>query len=186
MRANPVRVSYYVEVILAAVLWVRCCHSVGRMSDAEFVKAFEEDHEDELDKFYTPIKMKFLPFFKSNLDRDDYEELQEQFECGDANWLEWLDSYPELIGKFPANIILQLQVDEKLQLLINHPEQTELLLPMLNGEDVWAVKLPMWKSSLQKKVISLCPWETMTANQIRYMKLKSGILKKYIESHKIG
>ena len=46
--------------------------------------------------------------------------------------------------------------------------------------------LPSYCKELQQIGIKLCPWDTMTPSQIRYMKLKSGTLKKFIESQKRG
>ena len=47
-----------------------------RMSDAEFVKAFEDDHEEEYDIKFTLIPKKTIPFFMANISRQDREELQ--------------------------------------------------------------------------------------------------------------
>jgi len=46
------------------------------MSDAEFVKAFEDDHEEEYDIKFTLIPKKTIPFFMANISRQDREELQ--------------------------------------------------------------------------------------------------------------
>ena len=46
--------------------------------------------------------------------------------------------------------------------------------------------LPSYCKELQQIGIKLCPWDTMTPSQIRYMKLKSGTPKKFIESQKRG
>lgn len=151
-----------------------------RMTDADFVKAFENDHEDEPSEFYTQIQAKYLPFFKNNIDRIDYNELQEQYECGDANWSEWLDSYPEIIEKLPTNTLCKIRADELIGILINHPDKAELLLPILYGEDAWALLLPTYNAKIRRIAIKLCPWETLTISQKRYMSLKSPALKKII------
>lgn len=57
---------------------------------------------------------------------------------------------------------------------------------MLQGDDIWAFMQPRYREDVRSLGIKLCPWNTMTSSQIRYMKLKSGTLKKFIESHKIG
>ena len=122
----------------------------------------------------------------ANISREDREELQELLEIEDANLVEWLESYPELIERFPNNFLWKLQSDELLSLLIHHPEKADLIIPMLHEEDIWALKLPCYCPALRRIGVKLCPWETMTTSQIRYMKLKSAPLKKYIETHKLG
>ena len=47
-----------------------------RMSDEEFVKAFEDDHAEEYDNKFTLIAKKTIPFFMANISRQDREELQ--------------------------------------------------------------------------------------------------------------
>lgn len=157
-----------------------------RMSDAEFVKAFEEDSQDPADEIYTQMTGKLVHYFMANISREDRAELQEQVECGDANLLEWLESYPDLVDRLPSNTLLQLHLDEKLSLLIHHPEKADTLVPMLKGEDIWAIMLTRYCPSIRRIGIKVCPWETMTASQIRYMKLQSEPLKKFIESHNLG
>ena len=157
-----------------------------RMSNAEFVKAFEDDHEDEDDIKFTLIAKKTIPFFMANISREDREELQERFDVEDAYWQELLDQYPDLIGKIPAYLLYCIPANERLQLLLKHPDKAEFLLPVLQGEDTWAIMLPSYCKELQQIGIKLCPWDTMTPSQIRYMKLKSGTLKKFIESQKRG
>ena len=157
-----------------------------RMSDEEFVKAFEDDHAEEYDNKFTLIAKKTIPFFMANISREDREELQERFDVEDAYWQELLDQYPDLIGKIPAYLLYCMPANERLQLLLEHPDKAEFLLPVLQGEDTWAIMLSSYRKELQQIGIKLCPWNTMTTSQIRYMKLKSVQLKKFIESHKIG
>ena len=158
----------------------------GKMSNAKFVKAFEDDHDDESKIEFTLIKKKTIPFFKANISRDDREELEERFEVEDAYWQELLDFYPDLIGKMPASLLYCIPANERLDLLLQHPDKAEFLLPVLQGEDAWAVMLPVYREDLQQIGMKLCPWDTLTPSQIRYMKLKSSALKKFIELHKIG
>ena len=75
-----------------------------RMSNAEFVKAFEDDHEDEDDIKFTLIAKKTIPFFMANISREDREELQERFDVEDAYWQDLLDQYPDSIGKIPDSV----------------------------------------------------------------------------------
>ena len=155
------------------------------MSDKEFVKAFEEGNKNE-DMSYTQVSPKLIPFFMANISRDDREELQEQVDYEEVNLEEWLESYPDLIDRLPSSILWQLRPDEKFMLLIHCPEKAEFLVPMLQGDDIWAFMLPRYREDVRSLGIKLCPWNTMTPSQIRYMKLKSKQLKKFIESHKIG
>ena len=156
-----------------------------KMSDEEFLDAFEEEHSDD-DRFYTQIKAKYIPFFMANISREDQEELQGQFEAGEVNLIEWLEDYPDLIDRLPNSILWQLQTDEKIMLLIHRPEKADFIVPMLRGDDIWAFMLPRYRKDLRCLGIKLCPWETMTPSQIRYMKLQSKELKRFIESHKLG
>lgn len=156
-----------------------------KMSDEEFIKAFVEEHSDD-DRFYTQIKAKYIPFFMANISREDQEELQGQIDCGEVNLIEWLEDYPDLIGRLPNSVLWQLQSDEKIMLLIHRPEKAEFIVPMLQGDDIWAFMLPQYRRDLRNLGIKLCPWETMTESQIRFMKLQSKQLKKFIESHKLG
>ena len=158
----------------------------GKMSDAKFVKAFEDDHDDEDEIGFTLIKKKTIPFFMANISRKDREELEERFEVEDAYWQELLDFYPDLIGKIPASLLYGIPANERLLLLLHHPDKAEFLLPVLQGEDAWAFMLPFYPKDLQKIGMKLCPWDTLTGSQVRYMKLKSDTLKKFIELHKIG
>ena len=158
----------------------------GKMSNTKFVKTFEDDHDDESVIGLTLIKKKTIPFFKANISRDDREELEERFEVEDAYWQELLDFYPDLIGKMPVSLLYCIPANERLQLLLLHPEKAEILLPVLQGEDAWALMLPSYRKDLQKIGMELCPWDTLTPSQVRYMKLKSDTLKKFIESHKLG
>ncbi len=57
---------------------------------------------------------------------------------------------------------------------------------MLQGDDIWAFMQPRYREDVRSLGIKRCPWDTMTPSQIRYMKLQSVQLKKFIESHKIG
>ena len=50
----------------------------------------------------------------------------------------------------------------------------------LEGNDIWATTLPILTPALQRKAAALCPWDTLTAYQKRYMALKSDVLKKII------
>ena len=156
-----------------------------KMSDKEFVKAFEEGNKNE-DMSYTQVSPKLIPFFMANISRDDREELQEQVDYEEVNLEEWLEFYPDLIDRLPSSILWQLRPDEKFMLLIHCPEKAEFLVPMLQGDDIWAFMLPRYCEDVRSLGIKLCPWDTMTTSQIRYMKLKSKQLKKFIESHKIG
>ena len=156
-----------------------------KMSDEEFVKAFEEEHSDD-DRSYTQIKAKYIPFFMANISRKDQEELQGQVDCGEVNLIEWLEDYPDLIDRLPIDILWQLHSDEKFMLLIHRPEKAEFIAPMLQGDDIWAFMLPQYRRDLRSLGIKLCPWETMSESQIRFMKLQSKQLKKFIESHKLG
>ena len=156
-----------------------------KMSDKAFVKAFEEDNKNEA-RFYTQMRPQLVPFFMANIDREDREELQEQIDCEEINLEEWLESYPDLIDRLPSRVLWQLGADERLMLLIHCPEKAEFLVPMLQGDDIWAFMLPRYREDLCHLGATLCPWETMTPSQIRYMKLKSAQLKKFIESKKLG
>lgn len=86
----------------------------GKMSDAKFVKAFEDDHDDEDEIGFTLIKKKTIPFFMANISRKDREELEERFEVEDAYWQELLDFYPDLIGKIPASLLYGIPANERL------------------------------------------------------------------------
>ena len=55
-----------------------------KMSDKEFVKAFEEDNKNE-DMSYTQAPPKLIPFFMANISRDDREDLQEQVDYEEVN-----------------------------------------------------------------------------------------------------
>lgn len=155
------------------------------MSDKAFVKAFEKENKNE-DRFYTQMSPKLIPFFMANISRDDQEELQAQVRCEEVNLEEWLESYPDLIDRLPSSILWQLRPDEKFMLLIHCPEKAEFLVPMLQGDDIWAFMLPRYRKDVCALGIKLCPWDTMTPSQIRYMKLQSEQLKKFIESKKLG
>lgn len=70
--------------------------------------------------------------------------------------------------------------DECLQLLIHHPHEAAILQQTLESDDIWATALPMLEPKIQQKAAELCPWETLTISQKRYMSLKSPALKKII------
>ena len=142
------------------------------MSDAEFIQAFEEMHEKDLDKKYTIMLPKYLPFFEANLD--------DELETGTADIQPFLDEHPELIALLPIHELWSMQADERLQLLIHHPEEADILKQTLEGNDIWAISLPMLTPAIQKKAAALCPWKTLTVSQKRYMALKSSTLKKII------
>ena len=155
------------------------------MSDKEFVKAFEEDNRNE-DMSCTQMSTKLIPFFMANISQDDQEELQSQVRCEEVDLQDWLEFYPDLIDRLPSSILWQLRPDEKFMLLIHRPEKAEFLVPMLQGDDIWAFMLPKYREDVRSLGIKLCPWDTMTPSQIRYMKLKSVQLKNFIESKKLG
>ena len=70
----------------------------------------------------------------------------------------------------------------RLMLLIRCPENAVVVKQTLEGNDIWATTLPILESAIQQKAASLCPWETLTASQKRYMSLKSPALKKIISA----
>ena len=150
------------------------------MSDAEFIQKFEEMHEKDLDNKYTIMLPKYLPFFKANLDEDTYWNLYDELETGTADIQPFLDEHPELIALLPIHELWSMQADERLQLLIHHPEEADILKQTLEGNDIWAISLPMLTPAIQKKAAALCPWDTLTVSQKRYMALKSTTLKKII------
>ena len=137
-------------------------------------------HEKDLDKKYTIMLPKYLPFFKANLDEDTYWNLYDELETGTADIQPFLDEHPELIALLPIHELWSIQADERLQLLIHHPEEADILKQTLEGNDIWAISLPMLTPAIQKKAAALCPWETLTVSQKRYMALKSSTLKKII------
>ena len=92
-----------------------------------------------------------------------------------------LEQYPKLISKLPVRELLLLNPLERIDLLVHHPEEAAILKQTLEGNDIWALYLPMWKVQTLRKGAKLCPWETLTDSQKRYMSLRSATLKRIIE-----
>ena len=92
----------------------------------------------------------------------------------------YLEQYPELISQLPISELWALDSWERLMLLIRCIENAAILQQTLEGNDIWATTLPILEPEIQQKAASLCPWETLTASQKRYMSLKSPALKKII------
>ena len=156
------------------------CYS--RMSDAEFVKEFEKIHEKDISENHTVMQAKFLPFFEANLDADAYWELYDEWESGCAYLEVYLEQYPELISQLPISELWALDPWERLMLLIRCTENAAIIKQTLEGNDIWATTLPILESAIQQKAAEICPWETLTISQKRYMSLKSKTLKKIISS----
>ncbi|MBQ6597332.1 MAG: hypothetical protein IJH79_07250 [Lentisphaeria bacterium] len=152
----------------------------SQMSDKEFVRTFEEIHKIDISENYTAMQQKFLPFFEANLDEEAYCELQDDYESGCADLEPLLEEHPELIALLPIHELWSLDPWERLMLLIRCPEEAVVVKQTLEGNDIWATTLPMLAQAIQKKAADLCPWETLTAYQKRYMALKSSTLKKII------
>ena len=154
----------------------------SRMSDAKFVKEFEKIHEKDISENYTVMQAKFLSFFEANLDADAYWELYDEWESGCAYLEVYLEKYPELISQLPISELWALDPWERLMLLIRCTENAAIVKQTLEGNDIWTTTLPMLEPAIQQKAAELCPWETLTANQKRYMSLKSPALKKIISA----
>ena len=153
----------------------------SQMSDEDFVREFERIHDKDIAEDYTVVQAKFLPFFEANLNEKEYGELYDEWEDGDAYLEVYLENNPELIPQLPIYELWSLDPWERLILLIHCPEYKDFIMQTLVGNDVWATTLPTLVPAIQKKAASLCPWETLTACQKRYMALKSKTLKKIIE-----
>ena len=151
-----------------------------KMSDAEFIRTFDEMHDKEISEKYTAMQSKFLPFFEANLKKNDYWELYDEWESKCADLEPYLEQYPELIAQLPLHELWTLDPWERLMLLIRFPEEAAVVKQTLEGNDIWATTLPILTPALQKKAAALCPWKTLTAYQKRYMVLKSDVLKKII------
>ena len=116
----------------------------AKMTDNEFLVAFEEDHEDEISREeYTQVSKKLLPFFASNLNKKAFEDVLEDCESQTADLQPILDRYPDLIAKLPLRELWRMDAWERMKLLISHPVEAVVLLPTLFGDDVWATYLPM-------------------------------------------
>ena len=94
----------------------------------------------------------------------------------------YLEQYPELISQLPISELWALDPWERLMLLIRCPENAAIIKQTLEGNDIWATTLPILESAIQQKAAEICPWETLTISQKRYMSLKSKTLKKIISS----
>ena len=92
----------------------------------------------------------------------------------------YLEQYPELISQLPISELWVLDPWERLMLLIRCTENAAIIKQTLEGNDIWATTLPMLEPAIQQKAAELCPWETLTISQKRYMSLKSPALKKII------
>ena len=152
----------------------------SRMSDAEFIQEFEQIHAKDISENYTVMQAKFLPFFEATLEEDAYWELYGEWESKCAYLEVYLEQYPELISQLPISELWALDPRERLMLLIRCPENAAVVKQTLEGNDIWATTLPMLEPAIQQKAAELCPWETLTASQKRYMSLKSPALKKII------
>ena len=153
----------------------------SKMDDATFVKTFEEEHSPEIRELETPVFPKLIPFFEAILTKKEFAEFHDEFEMECAQLQIVLDQYPKLISRLPLQELLRMEPEERLMLLVRHPEEAEILKQTLEGNDIWALYLPMWRVQLQRERAKICPWETLTASQKRYMSLKSATLKKSIE-----
>ena len=154
-----------------------------KMDDATFLKAFEEEHENpiELRVDETLTSPKYLPFFEACLTAKQFEEIREDIVDGVAFFEQLLDEYPNLIAKLPLHELWRLYPEERLWLLIHHPEEADILRQTLEGNDVWATSLWKLRVQIQRGAAKLCPWETLTDSQKRYMSLRSATLKRIIE-----
>ena len=121
-----------------------------------------------------------LPFFEANLGEDAYWKLHGEWKAECAYLEVYLEQYPELISQLPISELWALDPWERLMLLIRCTENAAIIKQTLEGNDIWATTLPILESAIQQKAASLCPWETLTASQKRYMSLKSPALKKII------
>ncbi len=116
------------------------------------------------------------------MNKDAYRELYDEWKAGCAYLEVYLEQYPELISQLPISELWALDPWERLMLLIRCPENAVVVKQTLEGNDIWATTLPKLEPKIQQKAASLCPWETLTASQKRYMSLKSPALKKIISS----
>ena len=116
----------------------------------------------------------------SSLNKDAYKELYDEWESGCAYLEVYLEQYPELISQLPISELWALDPWERLMLLIRCTENAAIIKQTLEGNDIWATTLPILEPEIQQKAAALCPWETLTASQKRYMSLKSPALKKII------
>lgn len=153
----------------------------SKMDDATFVKTFEEERKKDISKDYTLLLPKHLPFFEANLTKKQFADLYDDFTAECAYIQENLDRYPNLISKLPFYELWRMDSWERMMLLVEHPEEAEILRPTLEGDDIWAHCLPMFKVQIQRSAAKVCPWETLTDSQKRYMSLKSTTLKRIIE-----
>ena len=129
----------------------------------------------------TLTSSKYLPFFEACLTAKQFEEIREDIVDGVAFFEQLLDEHPNLIAKLPLHELWRLYPEERLMLLIHHPEEADVLRQTLEGNDVWATSVWKLRVQIQRGAAKLCPWETLTASQKRYMSLKSATLKKIIE-----
>ena len=153
----------------------------SRMDDAIFVKTFEEEREEEIREDYTLLRPKHLPFFEANLTKPQFADLYDDFAAECAYIHENLDRYPHLISKLPLCELWRMVSWERMMLLVEHPEEAEILRQTLEGDDIWAYCLPMFNVQIQRSAAKVCPWETLIDSQKRYMSLKSTTLKRIIE-----
>ena len=123
-----------------------------------------------------------LTFFEANLNKDAYRELYDEWKAGCAYLEVYLEQYPELISQLPISELWALDPWERLMLLIRCTENAAIIKQTLEGNDIWTTTLPMLEPVIQQKAAELCPWETLTASQKRYMSLKSPALKKIISA----
>ena len=152
-----------------------------KMDDATFLKAFEEERKNDISEDYTLLRPKHLPFFEANLTKKQFADLYDDFTAKCAYIQETLDRYPHLISKLPLYELWRMDSWERMMLLVEHPEESEILRPTLEGDDIWAHCLPRFNVQIQRRAAKVCPWETLTDSQKRYMSLKSSTLKKIIE-----
>ena len=92
----------------------------------------------------------------------------------------YLEQYPELISQLPISELWALDPWERLMQLIRCTENAAIIKQTLEGNDIWATTLPILEPEIQQKAATLCPWETLTICQKRYMSLKSPALEKII------
>ena len=130
----------------------------------------------------TSSSAEVLTFFEANLNKDAYWELYDEWKAGCAYLEVYLEQYPELISQLPISELWTLDPWERLMLLIRCTENAAIIKQTLEGNDIWATTLPILEPLIQQKAAALCPWETLTISQKRYMSLKSSALEKIISA----
>ena len=85
-----------------------------------------------------------------------------------------------MISQLPISELWAFDPWERLMLLIRCTENAAIIKQTLEGNDIWATTLPMLEPAIPQKAAALCPCETLTISQKRYMSLQSPALKKII------